>query len=507
MDGWAGQQLLIGFSVALRPENLLFGFLGVTLGTLIGVLPGIGPAGAIAALLPFTFGMDATTALIMLAGVFYGGMYGGSTTSILVNVPGEVASVVTCLDGYRMARRGRAGAALAIAAIGSFVAGTLGVVALSIVAAPLAIAALEFGPPEYFALTVLGLFAAAYLGGRSMLKGLAMVVLGLMLGTVGADIITGGTRFTFRVLELYSGVELIPVLIGLFGISEILSMLEKPSGMELVQSKIGLRDLWPSRRELRESVGAIGRGSLLGFGVGMLPSGGPMIASFLAYALEKKLSKHPERFGTGVVQGLAGPEAANNSATAGAMVPLMVLGIPFSAITAIMLSALITHGLQPSPMLMSRQPEFFWGVVASMYIGNLICLLLNLPLVGIWVRLLLIPPSKLIAFILLFCVIGVYSVNFRLFDLWVMIIAGVVGYLLRRAGYPAAPLVLALVLGRIMENALRQSLLISLGDPFVFFQRPISGTLSAAAVAILLIPAIVRLARRLKSARLPAIPG
>ena len=491
VDVSVGQQILVGFSVALRPENLLFSFLGVTLGTVIGVLPGIGPAGAIAILLSFTSTMNATTAIIMLAGVFYGSMYGGSTTSILVNIPGEVASIVTALDGYQMARKGRAGAALAIAAIGSFVAGTFGTVLLTLVAVPLASIALDFGPPEYFSLTILGLFAAAYLSGKSPLKGIAMVILGLMLSTVGIDLITGGERFTFHVMELYGGLDLVAILMGLFGVSEIMFLLETPVAVKLVHDvKFKMRELWPNRQELKDSVWPVARGSVLGFGLGMLPGGGPMIASFLSYALEKRVSRHPERFGTGAVQGVAGPESANNSAAVGAMVPLMVLGIPFSGIMAIMLGALVMHGLQPSPMLMSRQPEFFWGVVASMYIGNVMCLILNLPLVGLWARLLLIPQSKLIPLILFFCAIGVYGVNSRSFDLWVMIAVGLLGYLLRKAECPFAPLVLALVLGPRMETSLRQSLLMSLGDPFIFFTRPISGPLMVVALLILLAPGL-----------------
>lgn len=496
MDLTSGQQLLVGFSVALRPENLMFAFIGVLLGTMIGVLPGIGPAGAIAALLPFTFGMDPTTSLIMLAGIFYGGMYGGSTTSILLNVPGEAASVVTTLDGHQMARSGRAGAALAISAIGSFVAGTVGVVLLTVVAAPLAMLAIRFGPPEYFALTVLGVMAAAYLSSASMLKGLAMVILGLMLSTVGIDLITGGARFTYGVLEVYGGVELVPVLIGLFGISEILSMLQDPDTGSLLRRKIPLRELWPSGRDLRDSAGPIARGSFLGFGMGMLPSGGPFISSFLSYALEKKISKRPETFGKGAIEGVAGPESANNSATAGSMVPLLILGIPFNVVTAIMLGALIIQGLQPSPMLMTRQPEFFWGVVASMYIGNVMCLVLNLPLVGIWVKILQIPVAKMIPMILLFCVIGVYSINARLFDLWLMLGVGILGYALRRLRFPLAPLVLALVLGRIMENALRQSLLMGLGSPLIFIERPMAAAFIFGVLGILTFAVVSRLRRR-----------
>ncbi len=503
MDVGIGQQLLTGFAVALTPGNLFFAFLGVTLGTLIGVLPGIGPAGAIALLLPFTFGMEVTPAIILLAGVYYGGMYGGSTTSILVNIPGEVASVVTTFDGYQMARRGRAGPALAIAAIGSFVAGTFSVIALSLVAPPVALAALSFGPPEYFSLALLGLFAAAYLSGRSILKGVTMVILGLMLSAVGVDIITGGTRFTFGLIELSGGVDVVPVLMGLFGVSEIMFTLEKPLRMEVLQTRFKLRDLWPSGEDFRASAAPIGRGSVLGFMIGILPGAGAMVSSFLSYALEKKLSKHPEKFGTGAIEGVAGPESANNAATGGAMIPLLVLGVPYSVITAIMLSALITHGVPPSPTLMTRAPEFFWGVVASMYIGNAMCLILNLPLVGMWAQLLLIPYSRLAPLILLFSVIGVYGANSRVFDLWLMIMAGVLGYLLRKAGYSPAPLVLALVLGRIMENALRQSLLISQGSPLIFIERPISAALFLMSLVILAIPAMRWLSRR----SAPALQG
>ncbi len=496
MDLTSVQQLLVGFSVALRPENLLFGFIGALLGTMIGVLPGIGPAGAIAALLPFTLDKDPTASVIMLAGIFYGAMYGGSTTSILMNLPGEAASVVTTLDGYQMARKGRAGAALAIAAIGSFVAGTFGVVLLTLVAAPLAMSAIRLGPPEYFALALLGVIAAAYLTSASTLKGLAMVIVGLMLSTIGIDLFTGSPRFSYGVLEVYGGVELIPVVIGLFGISEVLWLLQDQEAVSVLRRKIPLRELWPSGGELRASAGPVTRGSLLGFGLGLLPSGGPFIASFLSYALEKKLSKHPEAFGHGAIEGVAGPESANNSATAGSMVPLLILGIPFNAVTAIMLGALIMQGLQPGPMLMSRNPDFFWGVVASMYIGNAMLLVLNLPLVGLWVKFLDIPAAKQIPMILLFCVVGVYSVNTRLFDLWLMLGAGVLGYVLRRLGYPLAPLVLAFVLGRIMENALRQSLLMGLGSPLIFIQRPMAATFIAGIVVVLALAVIGRLRRR-----------
>lgn len=498
MEVGLGQQLLTGFLVALTPENLVFALLGVTLGTLIGVLPGIGPSGAIAILLPFTMGMNATSAIILLAAIYYGGMYGGSTTSILVNVPGEVASIVTTFDGYQMARQGRAGPALAIAAIGSFVAGTFSVILLTLVATPIAMAALDFGPPEYFALALLGVFAAACLAGKSLLKGLSMVLVGLMLGTVGIDIITGGTRFTFGLIELYGGLEVVPILLGLFGVAEIMCTIESTQKVEVVQSKFGLRDLWPRRCDLRDSAGPILRGSGLGFLVGLLPGAGAMVSSFLSYVLEKRLSKHPERFGTGAIEGVAGPEAANNAATGGAMIPLMVLGVPYSVITAMMLGALIMHGLQPSPMLMSREPEFFWGVVASMYIGNVMCLILNLPLVGIWARLLLVPYSRLCGLILLCSVVGVYSLNLRSFELWIMLASGLIGYAMRKAEYPAAPLVLAMILGPIMENALRQSLLISLGDPLIFFTRPISGTLVFAALLILLVPAFGRLSTKVR---------
>ena len=506
MDSGIGQGLLTGFAVASTPANLLFCFLGVTLGTLIGVLPGLGPAGAIAMLLPFTFGMDVTTAIIMLCGIYYGAMYGGSTTSILINIPGEVASVVTTFDGYQMARKGRAGPALAIAAIGSFIGGTFSVVALTFVAAPIATVALSFGPPEYFALTLVGVVAAAYLSGKSLLKGLIMVIVGLMFSTIGVDIVTGGTRFTFGRIELYSGIEIVPILMGIFGVTEIMFLVEQPFLKQEIQTKVRLRDLWPSHMELRASAGPIARGSLIGFVIGLLPGAGAMVSSFLSYAAEKKLSKHPEAFGTGVIEGVAGPETANNSAAGGAMIPLLVLGVPYSIITAIMLSALITHGLSPSPMLMTKQPEFLWGVVASMYIGNVLCVILNLPLVGMWVSILRVPFAKLFPLVLLCCVVGVYTINSRLFDLWVMIVSGGVGYLLRKADYPAAPLVLALVLGPLMENAMRQSILISHGDPFIFFTRPISGVLMFVSLVFVSLPSVGWLTKRLGGAWRFALP-
>jgi putative tricarboxylic transport membrane protein len=506
MDLGIGQGLLTGFAVASTPVNLLFCFLGVTLGTLIGVLPGIGPAGAIAMLLPFTFGMDVTTAIIMLCGIYYGAMYGGSTTSILINIPGEVASVVTTFDGYQMARKGRAGAALAIAAIGSFIGGTFSVIALTFVATPIAMAALRFGPPEYFALALVGVVAASYLSGKSLLKGLIMVIVGLMLSTIGVDIVTGGTRFTFGQIELYSGIEIVPILMGIFGVTEIMFLVEEPVIKQEIRTHFRLRELWPSSQELRASSGPILRGSLLGFVIGLLPGAGAMVSSFLSYATEKKLSKHPEAFGTGVIEGVAGPETANNAAAGGAMIPLLVLGVPYSVITAIMLSALITHGLSPSPMLMIKQPEFFWGVVASMYIGNVICVFLNLPLVGVWASLLRVPFNKLFPLILLCCVVGVFTVNSKIFDLWVMVASGVIGYLLRKAEYPAAPLVLALVLGPLMENALRQSILISHGDPLIFLTRPISGVLMFVSILFVSLPIISWLSKRKGGVQLFELP-
>ncbi|MBI4241015.1 MAG: tripartite tricarboxylate transporter permease, partial [Candidatus Rokubacteria bacterium] len=397
--------LLFGFSVALTPANLIACFAGVLIGTLVGVLPGIGPIGAMALLLPSTFALSPTAALIMLAGIYYGSMYGGSTTSILVNVPGEAASVVTAIDGYQMARRGRAGAALAVSAVGSFVAGTLGVLGLILFASFLAEVALRFGPPEYFALTIMGLAVLSRLSGGSLIKSFLMVGFGLALGSVGMEPISGVSRFTFGSVRLSQGVELVPVAMGLFGIAEILALAEGERGLPRAIS-VRLRELLPSRQEWRRATSPILRGSLLGFLVGLIPGPAAILSTFLSYSVERRLAKHPEEFGQGAIEGVAGPEAANNGATGGALVPLLALGIPFAPATAVLLGALIIHGIQPGPLLMSQRPDVFWGVVASMYIGNAILLVLNLPLVGLFVSVLRLPQSLLLSLVVLLCLVG-----------------------------------------------------------------------------------------------------
>ena len=478
--------LASGFAVALTPTNILYCLLGSLIGTAIGVLPGLGPPATIALLLPVTYGIPATSAVIMLAGIFYGAMYGGSTTSILLNVPGEAASVVTCLDGYQMARQGRAGPALAIAAIGSFIAGTVGVVGLMLLAPPLAAFALRFGPPENFALLVLGLMMAGYLAGRSMTKGLMMAVLGLLLGTVGLDPIMGSPRFTYGIFKLSEGFEFILVAMGLFGIGEVLANAQETIKVEVFKTKI--RGLLPNREEWREARVPLVRGSLLGFFIGVLPGGGAIIASFVSYALEKKLSKHPERFGKGAIAGVAGPESANNSAATGSFIPLLTLGIPGNASIAMIFAALLIHGVRPGPLLVAERPEIFWGLVASMYVGNIMLLVLNLPLVGLWVKLLEVPYPLLAPFILVFVLIGAYSVNNSAFDVGTTVAFGLLGYLLRRFDFEPAPLVLAMILGPPLEASLRRSLITSRGDLLIFLQHPIAATLLALAAVMLLSP-------------------
>ena len=476
--------LILGFSVALQPANILFCFIGVTFGTLIGVLPGIGPMGAIALLLPSTFYVPPVSALIMLAGIYYGAMYGGSTTSILVNIPGESASVVTCIDGYQMAKKGRAGPALGIAAFGSFIAGTIGVALLGLVAPPLARFALKFGPPEYFSLMFLGLTVLVYLANGPTIKALIMAVLGIVLGIVGTDAITGRGRFTYGILELNDGIGIVPVVMGVFGFSEVLLNVEIIIRQQIPHTKI--MGLLPSRQDWKDSIGPITRGSFLGFFLGVLPGGGALLSSFASYALEKKVSKHPEKFGQGAIEGVAGPESANNSATAGAFIPLLTFGIPNNGVMALMLGALIIQGLTPGPLLMKERPDLFWGVITSMYLGNVLLLVLNLPLIGLWVKVLKIPYPMLFPLIILFCIIGVYSVNNSVTEVWFMIVFGVVGYLLRKFEYELPPMVLALILGPMFENALRQSLIISDGSVTIFFQRPISATLLTIAILLLI---------------------
>ena len=491
LDSWESSVDLIaniglGFSVALTPINLLFCFLGVLVGTLVGVLPGLGPVGAVAFLLSLTFKMEPASAIILLAGIYYGAMYGGSTTSILVNIPGETASVVTCLDGYRMARQGRAGAALGMAAFGSFIAGTFGVIGLMCLAPLLGRAALSFGPPEFFALTLTGLTLVAYLSQASMLKALTMATLGLLAGTAGMDPISGEERFTYGTLTLRDGFGLVPVAMGLFGIAEVLENLARIGPPSLYETKI--KGLLPNAKDWKDSIWPIGRGSVLGFFLGILPGPGPVIASFMSYAMEKRLSRYPEKFGTGVIEGVAGPEAANNSATAGSFIPLLSLGIPTSGIMALFMGALMIHGIQPGPLFISRHPDLFWGFIASMYVGNAMLLVLNLPLIGIWVRVLKTPYVILFPLILLFCLIGVYSLNANTVEIVVMLGFGIFGFFMRRVGFEGAPFILALVLGPIMETSLRQSLLISRGDFSIFLTRPICAVLIVLTVAFLIWP-------------------
>lgn len=485
--------IILGFQVSLQPINLIYCFLGVLLGTLIGVLPGIGPLGAIALLLPTTFKISPVSGIIMIAGIYYGAMYGGSTTSILVNIPGESASVVTTLDGYQMAKKGRAGPALGIAAFGSFIGGTLSVIGLMLIASPLAQVALKFGPPEYFSLLCLGLIITTYLGRGSMFKSLAMVAFGLVLSFIGMDIITGQARFTLGIVELRDGIDIVPLTMGLFGISEVLINLEVTLKQEVFNTKI--KNLFPRFRDWADSLGAMLRGSVLGFFLGVLPGGGAVLSSFVSYALEKKISKRSDKFGTGVIEGVAGPETANNAGTGGAFVPLFALGIPCNPVTAILLAALMIHGLQPGPLLLKENPDLFWGVITSMYIGNIMLLVLNLPLIGIWVQILKIPYRILFPLIILFCVIGAYSINKSIVDVGIMVFFGIVGYLMRKFKYEGAPLVLAYVLGPMIEKNLRQSLIIADGSFFIFFTRPISAT-ALIICLILLIGSCIPLFRR-----------
>jgi len=482
--------VLYGFQVALQPVNLFYCFVGVFIGTLVGVLPGLGPAAAIALLLPSTFAVSPVSAIIMLAGIYYGAMYGGSTTSILVNIPGEAASVVTCLDGHAMARQGRAGAALGIAAFGSFIAGTLSVVILTFLAPFLARVTLSFGPPEYFALMVLGLTLLTYFASGSMVKALIMAAVGLLCGSVGQDTISGRIRFAFGVRTLEDGLGLIPVIMGLFGLSEVLLNLERRAENNEIFAPPA-RGLLPSRADWRASTTPILRGSLLGFFLGILPGAGAIIASFASYAVEKRASRQPERFGQGAIEGVAGPEAANNAAAAGAFIPLLTLGIPANAVMAILLGALMIHGLQPGPLLVKQAPDVFWGIITSMYLGNVMLLVLNLPLIPMWARLLRVPYGIMFPFILLFCLIGAYSVGNNVGDAIIMWVFGVVGYLLKKFDYEGAPLILALVIGPMMEESLRQSLILSSGSFAIFVSRPIAAGFILTAALLLVLPLLI----------------
>ena len=494
MDIFSG--LLSGFQVVFQPIHFLYCFLGVFVGTLIGVLPGIGPVGAMSILLPTTFGVSPIAGIVMLAGIYYGAMYGGSTTSILVNIPGEAASVVTCLDGYQMARKGRAGPALGISALGSFIGGTFSIVALMFLAYPLSEAAVQFGPPEYFSLMCMGLVVVTYLAKGSLPKALVMAILGLILGAVGTDPISGKLRFTLGLADLADGIDLVPLAMGLFGISEVLTNVEKPIQRVIFETKID--HLLPTREDWRHSTGPILRGSVTGFLLGILPGGGSILASFVSYSMEKKISKHPEKFGTGVIEGVAGPESANNSGPSGSFIPLLSLGIPTNSTMALLLASLMIHGVSPGPFLITQNPDIFWSVIASMYLGNIMLLALNLPLLGLWVQVIKIPYVFFFPIIFLFCLLGSYSLGNTVFDVGVMIFFGIVGFLMKKYGYESAPLVLAFILGPMFEDHFRRSLVLSFGSFNIFFERPISAVFLGLAILLLFISVFPALKKRKK---------
>ncbi len=475
--------LLNGFVQALSPINILACFIGAFLGTVTGVLPGIGPAAAMSLLLPITFGLPPTTSLIMLAGIYYGAMYGGSTTSILLNMPGETASMVTCFDGYQMAKKGRAGAALAVSAIGSWIAGTVSLVGLMLFAPALANVALAFGPPEYFALMLLGVLVLNNLTGDSFLKATLMLMIGLMIATVGTEIIRGVSRFDFGNPDLLDGFDVIPVLMGLFGLSEVFVGLQEKDTVAEV-AKVSFRDLYPTRQELAKSVKPILRGTAIGFPIGLLPGPAHILSTMVSYRVEKSVSRHPEQFGKGAIEGVAGPESANNAASTGAMVPLFALGLPFTVQAAIMIAALRTHNITPSPLLISQHGDLFWTVIASMYIGNVVLLILNLPLVGVFASLTKTPKQILLPVITVIMLLGTYGLNGNLFDVWVLLFFGVAGYIMKIVNYPSVPLIIALVLGPLFEESLRQSLILAHGELSFYLQRPVTA-------AILVITAIV----------------
>lgn len=491
--------LIQGAQIAFQPMNLLFCFVGVLMGTLVGILPGLGPTAAIALLLPVSYHIPPVSTIIMLAGIYYGAMYGGSTTSILVNIPGEAASVITCIDGHQMAKKGRAGPALGIAAFGSFIAGTIGVIGIMLVAPPMAKFALAFGPAEYFALMLMGIVIIIYMSSGSILKDFLTALFGLLLGTIGMDTISGTQRLTFGVLELTDGIGFIPAVMGLFGISEILINVEQVVLTTLVTEKV--KGLLPNLNDWKESFWPMIRGTVLGFFIGVLPGPAPVISTYSSYAMEKKLSKTPEKFGTGYIVGVAGPEAANNAASSGAMIPLFTLGIPSNSVIAVLLGAFMIHGLQPGPMFISKYPDVFWATIVSMYLGNVMLLILNLPLIPLWVKMLKVPYAILFPLILVFCLIGVYSLNFSQVEIGLMIGFGVLGYMMRKFKFEMPPLILALVLGPMMESNLRLSLLLSQGDPTVFVRRPISAVfilVSAMLIVSSLIPGIQKRRARLK---------
>lgn len=469
------QNLLHGFTLVLTPFNLWMATIGCFFGTIVGILPGLGPSATMSMLIPLTFGMDATPAMIMMTSIYYGAKYGGSTTSILINVPGESASVVTALDGYQMARQGRAGAALGIAAVGSFFAGIVGTIGLIFVAVPLAEFSLRFGPADYFSLIIMGMLCIVFVGGKSIKKSLISGILGLALGIVGTDIVQGAPRFVYGLTVLSDGIPFVVVVMGVFGIGEVLVSAEER--LKVKPIKVKITGLYPNLSDYIQSYWAILRGTAIGFLVGALPGAGTTIASFISYGVEKGVSKHPERFGKGAIEGVASPEAANNSATSGAMVPLLALGIPGSGGTAVMLGALMIYGLRPGPMLFVTSPDFVWALIASMFVGNVILLIMNLPLVPLFAASLRIPYRFLYPSILLICVIGAFSLNNSVYDVWMMLIFGVLGYFMKKYDISGAPMVIAIVLGPMLENALYQALSLSHGDMTIFLTRPISATL------------------------------
>ncbi|MGE0425022.1 MAG: tripartite tricarboxylate transporter permease [Reyranellaceae bacterium] len=488
-----------GFGIALTFQNLLYCLIGCMVGTLIGVLPGIGPVATIAMLLPLTFKLPPTSALIMLAGIYYGAQYGGSTTAILVNLPGEASSVVTALDGYKMAQKGRAGAALSISAVGSFFAGTVGTILIVLFAPALTRMAQQFGPAEYCSLMALGLVAAVVLASGSLIKAIAMVFLGLLFGLVGTDVNTGAQRYTFNVPELSDGIDFAPIAMGLFGIAEIIANLEKRmGGRDLVAAKI--LSLWPTREEIRQAIPAVLRGTTLGSLLGVLPGGGPTLGAFSSYTLEKKLSKTPQEFGKGAVAGVAAPEAANNAAAQTSFIPMLTLGIPSNAVMALMVGAMIIQGIQPGPEVMTKKPDLFWGMIASMWIGNAMLVIINLPLIGIWVKLLTVPYRFLYPAILLFCCIGAYSLQNSTFHVLMVAGFGVVGYIFLKLGCEGAPFLLGLVLGPQMEEYFRRAMLLSRGDASVFVTRPISAGLLIVTAILLLLMVLPNLRKRRQEA-------
>ncbi len=491
--------LALGFGVVFSVNNMFFCFLGVLIGTLIGVLPGIGPTATISLLLPVTFRMEPVTSIIMLAGIYYGAMYGGSTTSILVNIPGEAASVITCLDGYQMARKGRAGPALGISAFGSFIGGTASIIGLMLLAPFLARLALRFGPPEYFALMTFGFAMVSYLCMGSIIKGLLMAVAGLAVATIGMDAVSGVSRFTLGSLTLSDGVGIVPVAMGMFGVTEVLTNIEASIKQEVFSTEI--KGLFPTLEDWAACKWPIIRGTLIGFFVGILPGAGTVIPTFMAYAVEKKISLHPEKFGTGVIEGVAAPETANNAAAGGSMVTLLSLGIPANVGMAVLLGAFIIHGIQPGPLLIAKHPALFWGTISSMYIGNVMLLVLNLPLIGLWVKILKIPYNVLFPLILLFCFLGVYSLNFNVYEILIMVVFGIFGFFMRKFAFEGAPFMMALVLGPMFEFSFRQSL--QYRDPLIFVKRPLSLSLLIISLFLLItgvFPGIIKRRKKLEDA-------